>query len=328
MTQTAVRWGILAPGRIARKFAAGLREAEGAELVAVGSQEIGRARAFAALFDIPRAHGSYAELAADPGVDAVYIGSPHARHEAHTTLCLQAGKHVLCEKPLALNAAQARRMIEVARDRDRVLMEALWTRFLPALRGAREQVAGGVLGDLRMVQADFGFRAAYDPADRLFAPDLGGGALLDIGIYPLNLAYLFCGPPREIHTLGTLGATGVDEEGAIVMRHEEGRISLLSCSLRTATPGRAHLLGTRRSLTLECPWWGATRFTLHEPGGGDEVFEFAHRGGGYAHEAEAFMELIRSGRRDSETMPSAESLAILETMDEIRRRWGVRYPGE
>ena len=323
-----VRWGILGPGRISRKFAAGLREAAGAELVAVGSRDAGRAAAFAAEFGAPRSHGTYEDLAADSAVDAVYIGTPHAYHEAHALVCLAAGKHVLCEKPLALNAAQAARMIAAARTRRLVLMEAMWTRFLPAIVRVREVVASGRIGDVRMVSADFGFRAEFDPASRLFAPELGGGALLDLGIYPLNLASMLCGEPVEIQTTANLGSTGVDEESAILLRHAEGRLAVLACALRVDTPRQAHILGTRGSITIGFPWWAATRIAIQSGSAGPQEFEFPHRGGGYTYEAEAFMALIRSGQLESEIMPLDENLAILRTMDAIRSRWKMRYPGE
>jgi len=323
-----IRWGILGPGRIARKFAAGLGEAAGAELAAVGSRDRARAAAFAAESGAARVHGSYADLAADPAVDAVYVGTPHAFHHDHTLLCLEAGKHVLCEKPLALNAAQAGRMIEAARARGLVLMEALWTRFLPAVVRARALAAEGAVGDVRTVTADFGFRAPFDPGSRLFAPALGGGALLDLGIYPLNLAFMICGEPEAMASVATLGETGVDEEEAIVLGHAGGRQSLLAASLRVDTPREARILGTDGSLTLPFPWWAASRLVLRRRGGAEEILDLPGRGAGYAHEAEAFMDAIRAGDAEVAGMPLGESLRILRTMDALRARWGVRYPGE
>ncbi len=323
-----IRWGILGPGRISHKFAEGLREAAGAELTAVGSRDQGRATAFAAEFGAPHAHGSYEDLAADPTVDAVYIGTPHAFHCEHTLLCLRQGKHALCEKALALNAGQAERMITAAREAGVVLMEAMWTRFLPAVIRARALALDGTIGEVRAVVADFGFHAAFDAKNRLFAPELGGGALLDLGVYPLNLAYLICGEPVEVQTMATLGTTGVDEEGAILLRHAGGQLSVLSCSLRVDTPREARILGTDGSITLCRPWWGATRIELRTRAGRDEVIDLPHRGGGYTHEAEAFMGMIRGGVTESEVMPLDESLAIMRTMDGLRGRWGVRYPGE
>jgi len=323
-----IRWGILGPGRISRKFAAALRDVGGAELVAVGSRDPGRAAAFAAEYGVARAHGSYDALAADPDVDAVYVGTPHAGHEAHTLLCLRGGKHVLCEKPLAINAVQGARMIAAARAADRTLMEAMWTRFLPALVRMRELVAAGTIGDVRMIQADFGFRADFDPDSRLFSPALGGGSLLDLGTYPVNLAFWLCGEPTEVLTMANLGSTGVDEEAAILLRHAGGRLSLLGCALRVDTPREARILGTRGSITITRPWWAGSRLVIDTGDGDPEVVDLPVRGGGYAHEAEAFMDLVRTGRRDSPVMPLAESLAILQTMDTIRARWGQRYPQE
>jgi len=306
----------------------GLREANGAELVAIGSRDLTRAQTFANEFAAPHAYGSYEELAVDPTVDAIYIGTPHSFHQAHTLLCLDAGKHVLCEKPLAMNAAQAERMIAKARTKNLVLMEAVWTRFLPALVRVRELVADGAIGEVRLINADFGFRADFDPASRLFNPELGGGSLLDVGIYPLNLAFMLCGEPVEILTTANLGETGVDEEAAILLRHAGGQLSVLTSALRVDTPREAHILGTAGRITICFPWWAATRIVLHTGNGRDQEWEFSNRGGGYTYEAEAFMTMIRTGSLESAVMPLAESLAILKTMDTLRERWGLSYPGE
>lgn len=326
-----VRWGILAPGRISAKFAAALREAEGARLVAVGSRDAARAAAFAAAHGLApaHAHGSYEALARDPDVDAVYIGSPHTGHEEHTLLCLAHGKHVLCEKPLAVNAAQAARMVAAARSAGLLLMEAVWTRFLPSVARARELVAAGAIGEVRLVQADFGFRAPFDPHSRLFSPGLAGGALLDLGIYPLNLASMLCGTPALVQATANLGATGVDEETAIVLRHARGELATLSCSLRSDTPREAHIIGTEGRLRLLFPWWAGTRLEVQRRGGGAvELLDLPSLGGGYAHEAEAFMDLLRAGRTEPDVMPLDESLAIMRTMDEVRGQCGVAYPAD
>jgi dihydrodiol dehydrogenase / D-xylose 1-dehydrogenase (NADP) len=327
MKQT-VRWGILGPGRISRKFAAGLREAEGAELTAVGSRSRERAECFAAEFGVPTAHGSYTDLALDPGVDAVYIGTPHPFHEEHAILCLERGKHVLCEKPFALNAVQGERMIRAARSADRLLMEAMWTRFLPVMERVRELVAGGRLGDVRLVTADFGFRAPFDPSNRLFDPALGGGALLDLGIYPLTLAFMLLGKPVKVRSAARLGETGVDEECSVMLAHEGGRTSVFTAATRLATPGHAFIHGTEAWIHVHAPWHASQRLTIRGPGDAEEPVDLPYRGGGTTHEAEAFMDLVRAGRRDSEIMPLEETLRILRTMDEIRRQWGLRYPSE
>lgn len=326
-----VRWGILAPGRISRKFAAALAVSDGARLVAVGSRDRARAAAFAAEFGIApaHAHGSYEALAADSVVDAVYVGSPHSGHEAHTLLCLAHGKHVLCEKPLAVNAAQAGRMVAAARAAGLLLMEAVWTRFLPSVARLREIVAAGDLGEVRLVAADFGFHAAFDAQSRLFAPALAGGALLDLGIYPLNLASMLCGAPASIQATANVGMTGVDEETAMVLRHARGELATLNCSLRCDTPREAHVIGTGGRARLLFPWWAGTRLAVQRRGEDrEQVFELPSRGGGYAHEAEAFMGLLRAGRTEPDVMPLDESVAIMGTMDEVRRQCGVRYPAD
>ena len=323
-----IRWGILGPGKISGSFARGLREADGAQLVAVGSRDQSRAALFAAEHGAMNVHGSYEELARDPEVDAIYIGTPHSFHWEHTLLCLRQGKHVLCEKPLAINGIQAEQMIETAHASGLVLMEAVWTRFLPALVRVREILDTGTIGKVQMVMADFGFRAEFDPESRLFSPDLGGGALLDVGIYPLNLAFMVLGEPVEIQTMVNLGATGVDEQSTILLRHKEGQLSVLSSSLVTDTPRQAHILGTEGSITIYYPWWAANRIVVKTADGGEESEDLPRRGGGYTHEAEAFMELIRSGESESKIMSLDESLNIMKTMDQIRARWGLKYPCE
>jgi len=323
-----IRWGILGPGHISRKFATALRESEGAELAAVGSRDAARAAAFAAAFGLPpaRAHASYEALAADPTVDAVYIGTPHTGHEEHTLLCLAHGKHVLCEKPLAINAAQAERMVAAARAAGLVLMEAMWTRFLPSIVRVRELIADGHIGEVRLVTADFGFRASFDAESRLFAPELGGGALLDLGIYPLTLASMLCGAPVAIQATANLGTTGVDEETAIILRHARGELAVLAASLRADTPREANIIGTGGRLRILFPWWAGTRIALREGRAEEQIFDLPARGGGYTHEAEAFMDLIRDGKAETPVMPLDESLSIMRTMDAIRAQCGLRYP--
>ncbi|MCB1182363.1 Gfo/Idh/MocA family oxidoreductase, partial [bacterium] len=264
----------------------------------------------------------------DPDVDAVYIGSPHDGHCAHTLLCLAHGKHVLCEKPLALGAAQGEAMIAAARERGLALMEAVWTRFLPSVAKARALVEAGAIGELRMIQADFGFRAAFDPHSRLFDPARGGGALLDLGIYPVNLAVMLAGAPVEIVSSANRGATGVDVEDAFILRHARGELSVLTAALTVDTPREAHLLGTGGRLTLAHPWWAGTRLVHTDAAGAVHTHDLPHRGGGYTHEAEAFMALIRNGKVESPVMPWDHSLAVLRVMDALRGEWGVRYPGE
>lgn len=325
---STIGWGILGPGSIARKFAQALQEAQGAELVAVGSRDLGRARAFASEFGFQQAYGRYEDLAADPRVEAVYVASPHSEHHAHTLLCLAAGKHVLCEKALALNAVQAAEMISEARGRGRILMEAMWTRFLPTIVQAKAMIDAGELGDIRLLQADFGFRAARNPGGRLLNPELGGGTLLDLGIYPISLSSYLFGKPTVITAQGQLGATGVDEELSVILQHSRGAMTVMSTSFVAETPREAVIVGTAGRLRLQTPWWGCSRMVVTQRGKEDRLIVSPARGDGYTPEAEAFMELIRTGQDESPIMPLDESLSIMETMDEIRRQVGVVYPGE
>ena len=323
-----VRWGILAPGGISGAFAAALHQAEGAELAAVGSRDLDRARAFASKYGMSRAHGSYADLAADPGVDAIYIGTPHAFHERDTILCLGQGKHVLCEKPFAINAAEGRRMVQAAGENDRLLMEAMWTRFLPSLEHMQKVIGAGLIGEPRTLTADFGIRPEFDPHSRLFDPWLGGGALLDLGVYAVSLSSWLFGNPVDIKGTANLGPTGVDDDSAFVLRHTGGQMTNAFQSFRVQTPREAVIQGTEGWVKLHEPWWGTSRLTIQTAVAEPETLEFSLRGGGYTHMAEAFMELIRTGQRDSGVMPLAESLTIMETMDILRRQWGQKYPME
>ncbi|MFA6243998.1 MAG: Gfo/Idh/MocA family oxidoreductase, partial [Candidatus Hydrogenedentales bacterium] len=224
-----IRWGILGTGSIARQFARGLQSAEGAELSAVGSRAASTAESFAKEFGVSRCHGSYEALAGDPDVDVIYVATPHPMHKDNTLLCLNHGKAVICEKPFAVNAQEARAMVKTAHAKKLFLMEAMWTRYIPAVAKARQWVRDGKIGEVRMIQADFGFRAGWDETSRLLDPNFAGGALLDVGIYPISLAYFFMsGGPRRVLTTATIGDTGVDEQNAIVFEYASGALALLS----------------------------------------------------------------------------------------------------
>jgi len=322
-----VRWGILGTGSIAHKFAAGLQSAAGAELAAVGSRTKRKADKFGHEFGIRRRHGSYADLAEDGEVDAVYVATPHPFHLANSAVCLQAGKAVLCEKPLTVNASQAERLIGIARDREVFLMEAMWTRFLPSMVKLRELLAANAIGEVRMVIADFAFRAKPEPTSRLFNPELAGGGLLDVGIYPLSLASMILGRPEDICGQAHIGPSGVDEQAAVVGRYQHGRIAVAVCGARTETQHEAWIIGTEGNVHLHPPWWKATRISL-KAGGKTRDFELPMEGNGYNYEAEEVMRCIAEGKTESDVMPLDESLTLMETMDRIRAQWGLKYPME
>ncbi|MBI4658725.1 MAG: Gfo/Idh/MocA family oxidoreductase [Verrucomicrobia bacterium] len=352
-----IRWGILGAGRIARKFAAALQCLPDARLEAVGSRAKDRAHSFGAEFNIPRCHSEYSALAHDPQVDAVYVATRHSSHAENTLLALSAGKAVLCEKPFALNASEAEEMIASARQKKLFLMEALWTRFFPLMAKLREMLRQGAIGEVRMLTADFGFRAPLDPNSRLFNPADGGGALLDVGIYPISLASMIFGPPVKIASMAQLGRTGVDEESAMLLQHAAGQIAVLMCAVRTNMPQEAVIMGTEGQIRIHSPWWRPTAMSLiadkgHQRSqrgqqlrvnlplnrpislsltacvGSESTLDFPYQGNGYQYEAAEVMCCLREGRIESETMPLAESLSIMRTLDTIRSQWSLKYPQE
>ena len=323
-----IRWGIIGTGHIAKKFAEGLLSLPEAELVAVGSRTQASADDFAAWYGIPHRHANYASLANDPTVDVVYVSTPHPFHTENSLLCLEAGKAVLCEKPFAINAAEAAQVIKLARAKKLFLMEAMWTRFLPVMVEVRELLAEEAIGDARMLIADFGFRAEWDPKGRLLNPELGGGALLDVGIYTLSLASAVFGTPARVTGLAHLGATGVDEQAGIVLGYGQGQLAVLSVAVRTNSPQGALLLGTEGSIRIHSPWWKPTTLTLSKSGQEDEVVELPYSSNGYNYEAAEVMACLRAGKLESDIMPLNETLSIMKTMDQIRAQWGLKYPME
>jgi predicted dehydrogenase len=324
----SVNWGILGTGRIGHEFATGLRDTPDAETLAVGSRTEDSARDFAASFGIARHYGSYAELVSDPDVDVVYVATPHPFHAENVALCLEAGKHVLCEKPMTVNAAQTGRLIALARDNGLFLMEGMWTRFFPLMERVRHLISSGAIGEPRLLHVDFGFRAPFDPLQRLFNPDLGGGALLDVGVYCVSLSSMIFGPPDRVTGLAHLGKTGVDEQSAAILEHGGGRMSTISIATRTATPQEAVIAGTKGRIKIHPDWWRPDKLTLSRPGEEDETIEAPSTGNGFPHEASEVVRCIRSGARESDVMPLRETLSIARTMDELRRQWGLVYPVE
>jgi predicted dehydrogenase len=324
-----IRWGILGTGGIARKFADGLALLPDASLTAVGSRTLSAAEAFGSEYKIPHRHGSYAALMEDPDVDVVYVATVHPLHCENSLGCLAAGKAVLCEKPFTMNAGEAEKVVALARQKKLFLMEAMWTRYFPAFVKIRGLLAEGAIGEVRQVQVDFCMKPEFNPKSRLFDPALGGGALLDLGIYPVSLASMVFGEaPRKILTAASLGSTGVDEQSAAVMEYPGERLAVISCSLRFFSPQEAHVLGTTGRIRVHKPWWYADTFTLTRAGREDETVTLPYLGNGYAHEAVEVMDCLRGGRLESSVMPLDESLRIMRTLDAIRAEWGLKYPGE
>ncbi len=323
-----VRWGVLGAGSIAGRFAEALAALPQAETLAVGSRSGDTADRFAEAHGFPRAYPSYEKLAADPDVDVVYVATPHPFHAENAELCLRAGKAVLCEKPFTVNAAEARRLVGLARERGLFLMEGMWTRFFPLMGRLRRMLSEGALGEPRMLTVDFGFRAEMDPASRLFDPKLGGGAMLDVGVYCVSFASMVLGRPIRGTGLSHLGETGVDEQFAATLEHGEGRLSAITAGTRTASPHEATVLGTEGYARIHSPWWQPDAMTISRPGREDEVVREPTEENGFRYEAAEVMRCLRAGEVESQIMPLDETVSVMETMDEIRAAWGLRYPGE
>ncbi|HMD67609.1 MAG TPA: Gfo/Idh/MocA family oxidoreductase [Chitinivibrionales bacterium] len=320
------KWGILGCGNIAGKFADALLAVPNAQLHAVASRSETKAREFGKKHHATKWHAGYGALAADPEVDAVYVATPHALHKAHTILCLNGGKPVLCEKPFAINRREAEEMVAVARTKKLFLMEAMWTRFLPVICKVRELLAGGIIGDVRMLTADFGFRAEVNPQARLFDPALGGGSLLDVGVYSVAMAFMiFNRGPSALASTASLGTTGVDEQAAAILRYDKGEMALLSSAIIARTANEANIFGTGGSIRIPS-FWRAVTATVSA--GDTREISIPFRANGYEYEAEEVMRCVAEGRLESDMMPLSESLDIMATMDAIRAQWGLVYPME
>lgn len=325
---TGLRWGILATGGIAHAFARDLRTA-GLDLRAVGSRRLEGARAFAEEFDVARVHSSYEALAADDEIDIVYIATPHPMHAENALLLLEHGKHVLIEKPFTLNADQAIAVRDLARAKGLLAMEAMWTRYLPHMIRIREIIESGTLGEIRAVFADHTQRISDDPAHRLNALELGGGALLDLGIYPVSFAWDMLGAPTSITAAARLGGTGADTEVATIFTHASGAVSTTLSSSRAAGPNTAHVVGTEGRIDIDRVWYTPTSFRVTAPDGTVlEEFVSDVEGRGMQFQALAAEEIIAGGATDSERLPIDETVAIMETLDAVRRQIGLRYPEE
>jgi predicted dehydrogenase len=323
-----IRWGILSTGGIARKFAEGLTFLPDAQLIAVGSRTAEAAQAFGEKYHVPHRHPSYEALASDPDVDVIYVATPHNFHYDNSRLCLEHGKAVLCEKAFTLNAAEAESLIALARQKKLFLMEAMWTRYLPAVVKLRQMVQQGAVGEVRMVAIDLGFRAEFNPQGRLFNKNLAGGALLDVGCYVVSFASMLLGTPNQVVGISALGETGVDEQSAMLLGYPGGKTALLSTALRVNSPQEAIIMGTEGMIKVSPPFHVATQLTYKHGQAPDEVISAPFQGNGYNYEAAEVMACLQAGMLESAIMPLDESLQIMRTLDAVRQQVGLRYPSE
>lgn len=323
-----IRWGILGLGRIARKFADDLRLTPNARLHAVASTSLDRALEFAADYSAAHAYGRYEDLLDCPGLDVVYVATPHALHCETALLCLERGIPVLCEKPFAMNRQEAIRMITAARRNRTFLMEALWTRFIPSVDYALALAAQGEIGDIHTVKADFGFHMPFDPNSRVFNKALGGGSLLDIGIYPALLALFALGKPQDIQAAATFTQTNVDESCAFLFQYPQNKMALGHSTIAATTPVEAWLFGTEGTIYLHPRWHHAQAVTVSHYEGNETLkrtMDFPYEGWGYHFEAAHVMECLQQNALESDLVPLDFTLDLVETLDTIREKIGLAY---
>jgi predicted dehydrogenase len=321
-----IRWGILATGWIAGIFASDLKLLPDAELAAVGSRSQESADRFGDEFGVARRHGSYAALVADPDVDVIYIATPHPGHYETTLAAIEAGKSVLVEKPFTMDADEAAKLIDAARARGVFVLEAMWTRFLPHMVRVREILAAGTLGDVVSVTAEHGQYFEHDAEHRIFAPALGGGALLDLGIYPLSFASMVLGTPRAVTAVSDPAFTGVDAQTSMILQYTGGAQAILTTTSYAATQNAAAINGTLARIEIDGTFYVPTTFrVISRDGEVLETFDAPDPGRGMQHQAAEVHRCLREGLLESPVLPLSETLSIMRTMDEVRRQIGLSY---
>ncbi len=323
-----IHWGVLATGSIAHKFTEALSSLDDVELTAVGSRSLDNARAFADKYGFKSHHGSYEDLAQNPDVDVIYVATPNTFHCENTLLCIAHGKSVLCEKPFAVSARQAQQMITAAKEAKVFLMEAMWTRFIPVVAEVKRLIDAGTIGEVRSMQADFGYASRRDANSRTFNLDLGGGALLDVGIYTISLASMVFGAqPATINSVVNIGPTGVDEQSAYLFGYDQGRFAQLSSAITTQTQREVHIHGTKGMIKLNAPFWHCTKADVIIDDQ-TETIEIPLDCNGFEYQARHVNQCLRDQKLQSSIMPLAETLEIMQTLDRVRADWHLKYPNE
>jgi predicted dehydrogenase len=320
-----IRWGVVGPGRIAEKLVQDFAFVEGARPVAVASRSLDRAEAFAARHGLERAYASYAEILTDPDVEVLYVATPHSQHHALAVAALRAGKALLVEKSFTATTAGATEVVKLARETGVFVMEAMWTRFQPAVTGLRELVAAGAIGEVRSVQADLGVAREYDPVDRLFDLSLGGGAMLDLGVYVVSFAQMLLGTPQRVVAAGSRFPSGVDAEATLLLDFGDGRSATLTTSLRYGLPGQARVVGTAGWIDVLPRFHHPDTIVLHRVGAEPETIRRRPLGGGYSHELIEVTECLRAGRTESSVMPLDDTLTVQTILGEAAEQLGVLH---
>lgn len=320
-----INWGILGLGKIAEKFAAGLKHVPNARLYAVGSRDHEKATMFGQKHGAIKMFGSYSEMLEDKDLDVVYISTPHIHHCENTLMCLRAGKAVLCEKPFALNGQEVTLMIDEAKKQNVFLMEALWTRFLPTILKMEELINAGTIGEIVHIKSDFGFKAPYNIEGRLFNKNLGGGSLLDVGIYPVFITFFLLGEPDIIVSASHIGLTNVDESMAMIFKYKNGATASLSSSFMTNTPVETDICGTNGRIRIHRMWHMPSYISLTMNDGSEQEFRFDYKGNGYEYEATEVTNCLLQGNKESALLPLAFSLKLMQILDKIRIQNNINY---
>jgi predicted dehydrogenase len=328
MAKGAIRWGVIGPGRIADRFGKGVKAVRQAELYAVASRSRDRAEAYAKSFRVKQVYDSYQALAEDPQVDVVYIATPHRFHYENALICLEAGKHVLCEKPMTVNAAQSERLFAAAKQRDLFIMEAMWTYFLPIYSVVRKWLEDRAIGDLKLMSSTFGFQAVRDEKHRCFNLELAGGALLDIGIYNLAISrWVVQEEVQGFDVRAQLGSTGVDEFLAGNLEFSNGIISQYACTYNAVLKNDFSIYGTKGRIEIHSPFWAALKATLVTERE-EKTVTRVYKGGGFEFEIDEVCRCVQAGLLESPVMPHRLTLANMQLMDAIRKDIGLVYPFE
>ncbi|MFT4734047.1 MAG: putative dehydrogenase [Algoriphagus sp.] len=321
-----INWGIIGIGKIADKFASDLSTVENTNLVAVASRSLERAQAFGTKHHADNAYGSYEEIFNTPNLDAIYIATPHTTHAFCTKLCLEQGIAVLCEKPFAMNKGEVKEMINLAKDKNTFLMEALWTRFLPTTKKVLALVESGSIGNIKTIQADFGFTPPFHPERRVLNPEFGGGAFLDIGIYPAFITLLLLGYPSSILAASTKGPTGVDESTAFIYKYNNDAVANLSCTFGANTNIEAFIYGDKGKIHMKRKFHEATEIVWYPDGADAQTFHFPRETFGYNFEIEEVNNCLLEGKKESDLWPLSQSLKLIQLLDKTREKAGIVYP--
>lgn len=324
-----INWGIIGTGKISTEFVKALNETRMTSVVAIASRSEEKAIQFANEYQISTYYGSYEQLLQDEQVEVIYIGIPHSEHYNVAKMCLEAGKHVVCEKPITLNEVEATKLYELAKKQNCFLMEAMWTKFLPVTKAVKSWMEAGRIGEVKYMSLNLGFQGEYDYCSRLFDPNLGGGALLDVGVYPIMYAnYIMGKQPVEVKAMAHIGFSGVDELCSVVMKYEHGQIVSANCSISSNLGAEGVIVGTKGKIVIPDFFRATEAFIYDEEGILIELVKEEYRVNGYEYEIEEVNHCLDKGMLESHIQPLEESLDQMKILDQIRKQLHIVYPKE